>query len=83
MINIPDNKLYHSYLEYARVAGIGIDSNYYPAKMFSFIRDNNIQEIGERPFNTFECGGYFLWNFPGKKNFFDSRDLNDFIMNEY
>lgn len=83
MINIPDNKLYHSYLEYARFAGIGIDSNYYPAKMFSFIRDNNIHEIGERPFNTFECGGYFTWNFPGKKNFFDSRDLNDFIMNEY
>jgi len=83
IVNIPNNKLYHSYLVYARFAGIGIDSNFYPAAMFNFIRENNIQNIGERPFNTFECGGFFLWNFPGKKDFFDSRDLNDSIMNEY
>jgi hypothetical protein len=83
IVNIPNNKLYHSYLEYARFAGIGLDSNYYPVAMFNFIRENNIQDIGERPFNTFECGGFFLWNFQGKKDFFDSRDLNDSIMNEY
>jgi hypothetical protein len=65
---------------YARFAGIGLDSNYYPVAMFNFIKDNNIQDIGERPFNTFECGGFFLWNFPGKKDFFDSRDLNDSIL---
>jgi hypothetical protein len=83
IVTIPGNTLYNKYLVYARFFGIGIDKNYYPESMFNFIRDNNIQNIGERPFNTFECGGYFLWNFPGKKNFFDSRDLNDFIMNEY
>lgn len=83
IVLIPENTLYHKYLVYARFFGIGIDKNYYPESMFSFIKENKIQNIGERPFNTFECGGYFLWNFPGKKNFFDSRDLNDFIMNEY
>jgi hypothetical protein len=83
IVNIPNNKLYHSYMVYARFAGIGLDSNYYPVAMFNFIKDNNIQDIGERPFNTFECGGFFLWNFPGKKDFFDSRDLNDSIMDKY
>jgi hypothetical protein len=81
--NIPSDKLYHSYLKYARFSGIGLDSNYYPVKMFDFIKENNIQNTGDRPFNTFECGGYFLWSFPGKQNFFDGRDLNNFIMNEY
>lgn len=80
---IPDNRLYLKYLKYARFAGIGVDENYYPVKMFDFIRQNKINEIGNRPFNTFECGGYFIWNFPEQKDFFDSRDLNNYIMNEY
>ncbi|RPI14562.1 MAG: hypothetical protein EHM58_16215 [Ignavibacteriae bacterium] len=83
IISIPGNVLYHKYLTYSRFTGTGIDTEYYPEKMFNFIKENNIHNTGERPFNTFECGGYFLWNFPGKKDFFDSRDLNDFIMNEY
>lgn len=81
--NIPGNKLYYSYLKYTRFSGVGLDSNYYPVKMFNFIRENNISEIGEKPFNTFECGGYYIWEFPGKKNFIDSRNLNDSIMNDY
>jgi len=81
--SIPGNVLYHKYLTYARWVGVGIDENYYPVKMFDFIKENKINEIGKKPFNTFECGGFFTWNFPGQKNFFDSRDLNDFIMNEY
>jgi len=81
--SIPGNSLYHKQLKYTRFFGTGIDENYYPVKMFDFIKENNISGIGEKPFNTFEIGGYFLWNFPGKQDFFDSRDFNDFIMNEY
>jgi hypothetical protein len=81
--SVPNNRLYHHYLTYARFAGTGLDENYYPVKMFDFIRENKINEIGNKPFNTFECGGFFIWNFPNQKDFFDSRDLNDFIMNEY
>lgn len=83
LINVPNNRLYHKTLTYARFAGIGLDENYYPVKMFDFIKENKIDELGAKPFNTFECGGFFIWNFPGKKDFFDSRDLNNFIMNEY
>ena len=81
--SIPDNSLYHKQLKYTRFFGTGIDENYYPVKMFDFINENKIASLGQKPFNTFEIGGFFLWNFPGKQNFFDSRDLNDFIMNEY
>jgi hypothetical protein len=70
---IPNDTLYHSYLQYARFFGFGIDKSYYPEAMFQFIKDNKIDQLGERP----------LWNFPGKTDFFDSRDLNDNIMNDY
>lgn len=83
IITIPNDKLYLSYLKYARFFGFGIDKAYYPEAMFRFIKEKKIDELTERPFNTFECGGYYVWNFPGKLNFFDSRDLNDYIMNEY
>lgn len=59
--------------------GLGIYEPTFPVKMFKFMKENNIAEIGERPFNTLEYGGYFLHNFPGRKNFIDSRNLNDTI----
>lgn len=59
--------------------GLGIYEPTFPVKMFKFMKENKIAEIGERPFNTLEYGGYFLHNFPGRKNFIDSRNLNDTI----
>ncbi len=59
--------------------GMGIYEPTFPVKMFKFMKDNNIAEIGERPFNTLEYGGFFLHNFIGRKNFIDSRNLNDTI----
>ena len=80
--NIPNNKIY-SWLSYSRKFGIGIDNNNFPVRMYNFLRTNGITETGERPFNTYETGGYFIWNFPDKKNFIGSRGLNDDIWNQY
>ncbi|MGH2574996.1 MAG: hypothetical protein ACRDFC_04770 [Ignavibacteria bacterium] len=79
---IPDNRLYE-FLNYRRVSGFGIDDYYYPANLFNFIEENEIQEIGERPFNSYECGGYFIWSFKDRKNFIDSRYLNDSLFNDF
>jgi len=59
--------------------GIGLYDETFPVKAFDFIKKTGISEIGERPFQTFDYGGYYLHNFPGKKNFIDSRNLNDSI----
>jgi len=83
IINLPNNKLYLEHLEYYRISGFGINSDFIPTQMFDFMKQNNIQEIGERPLNHFGTGGFLIWNFPGKKNFIDSRNLNDSIFNEY
>lgn len=83
IFNIPNNKLYLDYLQYYRISGFGINSDFIPTQMFDFMKANNIPEIGERPFNHFGSGGFFVWNFPGRKNFIDSRNLNDEIFNEY
>ena len=47
------------------------------------MKENKITEIGSRPFNTYETGGYFVWNFPGKKNFIGSRSIDDNVWNDY
>jgi len=82
IINIPDNKLY-TFFKYPRVYGSGIETKFFPAQMFDFIKKNDISNIGDKPFNTYECGGFFTWNFPGKLNFIDSRAVNENILNEY
>lgn len=64
------------------VFGIGIYEETFPVKMYDFIKKNQIHQIGNRPFQTLEYGGYFLWNFD-KKNFIDSRNLNDSIYYEF
>jgi hypothetical protein len=83
IISLPDDKLYHSYLKYPRFVGTGIDSTFFPVRLFDFMKENKIAEIGEKPFNSYECGGFFTWNFPGKLEFIDSRAVNEFIMNDY
>ena len=59
--------------------GTGLYEETFPVKIFDFMKQTGITETGERPFQTFEYGGYFLYNFPGKKHFIDSRNLNDSI----
>lgn len=81
--NIPNDKLYLEMLQYYRVSGFGINSDFIPTQMFDFMKENKITEIGEKPFNHFGTGGYLVWSFPNAKNFIDSRNLNDNIFNEY
>jgi hypothetical protein len=83
IITIPGDKLYHQYLKYPRFEGTGIDTTFFPSGMFNFMKENNIVNIGEKPFNSYEIGGYFMWNFSGKLEFIDSRAVNEGIMNEY
>ncbi len=83
VFNIPNDKFYLGFLEYYRVSGFGINSDFIPTQMFDFMKENKITEIGEKPFNHFGTGGYLVWNFPNTKNFIDSRNLNDNIFNEY
>jgi len=81
--NIPNDKLYLEYMQYYRISGFGINSDFIPTQMFDFMKENKIAEIGERPLNHFGTGGFLIWNFPHAKNFIDSRNLNDNIFNEY
>lgn len=83
IINLPNDKLYLETLKYYRISGFGINGDFIPVQMFDFIKQHGIAEKGEKPFNHFGTGGYLVWNFPGEKNFIDSRNLNDEIFNEY
>lgn len=82
IFNIPNNELYAK-LEYYRVSGFGINSDFIPTQMFDFIKENKIAETGEKPYNHFGVGGFLVWNHPQSKNFIDSRNLNDSIFDEY
>jgi len=81
--SIPNDKLYLEYMQYYRLYGFGINSDFIPTQMFDFMKENKITEIGEKPLNHFGTGGYLVWSFPNAKNFIDSRNLNDNIFNEY
>lgn len=76
---IPSNKIYDT-LKYYRVSGWGINDEFIPVQLFDFIKATN---IAGTPFNQFGTGGYMVWNFPGQKNFIDSRNLNDRLFYEY
>lgn len=78
IVLIPNGKLF-KVLGFAKIFGIGIYEETFPVKVFDFIKEHNIQQIGERPYNNLDYGGFFIWNFWGKKNFIDSRNLNDSI----
>jgi len=82
-INIPDRSLYKDVFHYPKSFGVGMDTSFFPTRMVDFMNQNKITELSSKPFNSYEFGGYFLWNFPGKQNFIDSRGVNDFIMSEY
>lgn len=73
----------HKALGFPKAFGAGIYEGTFPVRMYDFMRENKITEAGHRPFQTFEYGGYFIWNFPESKNFIDSRNLNDSIWNEF
>jgi len=78
IFNIYNNTIYKEYLgNYFRETGFGVNEKYFPEKMFDFIKKENIDNIGSHPFNNLKIGGYFVWSFPGSKNFIDSRNLND------
>ncbi|MCX7832985.1 MAG: hypothetical protein N2490_02095 [Ignavibacteria bacterium] len=83
IVPISNNKFYLEFLRYYRVSGIGINEEFIPVQMFDFMKKNNVPQIGERIFNHFGTGGFFVWNFPDKKNFIDSRNLNDEIFDKY
>lgn len=76
---IPNANIYQT-LQYYRIPGWGINEEFIPVHLFDFMKQNNISGT---PYNHFGTGGYLVWNFPGEKNFIDSRNLNDEIFNEY
>jgi hypothetical protein len=79
-----DNTLYKDYLgNYFRETGFGVNEKFFPKSMFDFIKKENIDKIGTKPFNSLKIGGYFIWEFPESKNFIDSRNLNDRIYSLY
>jgi hypothetical protein len=80
IFTIPSDALFRT-LGFAKTFGTGIYEETFPVKVFDFMKTNNVAELGSKPFQTLDNGGYFLWNFPGKKNFIDSRNLNDSIWN--
>ena len=76
---LPSNKIYTD-IQYYRIFGWGINGDFIPVQLFDFMKQNNISGT---PYNHFGTGGYLVWNFPGQKNYIDSRNLNDDIFNEY
>jgi len=60
-----------------RETGFGINERFFPVKMFDFIRRVGVEQIGSKPFNSLNIGGYFVWNFPDRKNFIDSRNVSE------
>jgi len=79
-INAYTNKLYKDYFgNYFRETGIGINDKFFPVQMFDFIKRENINVIGDKPFNNLKIGGYLIWEFQNSKNFIDSRDLSDSV----
>jgi hypothetical protein len=83
IVNIPNDFLFNGIFRYYRRWGVGIDREFFSQPMFDFAKSIKLNEIGERPFNNYTCGGLFLWNFPGSKNFIDSRYVNDQVYSEY
>lgn len=83
IIRIPSDSFYLDDLKYYRVAGFGINDEFIPEQLFDFMEEQAVPSKGERILNHFGTGGYFVWRFPGEKNFIDSRNLNDEIFELY
>jgi hypothetical protein len=82
-ISVNSNDLYMKTLKYYRVTGFGINSDFIPTQMFDFMKETKVTELSDKILNHFGTGGFFVWNFPEKKNFIDSRNLNDDIFFKY
>lgn len=78
IVSTPNNGIFR-FIGFNSAFGTGIYEPTFPVKMYNFVRDNKINEIGKHPYQLIDNGGYFLWNFPGSKDFIDSRNLNDSI----
>lgn len=78
ILNIPSGGTY-KFIGMNSVFGQGIYEETFPVKMYNFAKSERINEIGKKPFQAFDNGGYFMWSFYGSKNFVDSRNLNDSI----
>ena len=79
VLRLPGNELYLENLKYYRISGFGINKDFIPVDLFNFMKEHDIPAKGGNVFNHFGTGGYLVWNFPGEKNFIDSRNLNDEI----
>lgn len=83
-INTFNNNIYKEQLgNKFRETGTGINEEFYPVQLTEFMKKEKITELGSNPFNNLRMGGFYIWNFPGQRNFIDSRNLNNEIMNEY
>jgi hypothetical protein len=82
IILTPGNNLY-KLIKYDRVFGTEVDNSSFPVKAAQFLKENNINLQGYRVFNSFDTGGFLIWEFNGAKNFIDSRNLNDDIYFTY
>lgn len=84
IVKASDDSLYKDYLNnHFRETGLAVNDRYFPKAMFDFIKKENIDKIGSKPFNNLKIGGYFIWNFPESKNFIDSRNLSDKVYAVY
>jgi len=84
IINSYNGNFYKEYLgNYFRETGFGVNEKFFPKSMFDFIKAEEIDKIGKRPFNNLKLGAYFIWEFPESKNFIDSRDLYDDLYTNY
>jgi len=82
IVMLPGSNFYEL-IKYDRTTGFGVSQNDYPTGAVNFIRLNYIAQTGNKPFNTYNCGGYLIWEITGTKNFIDSRGLNDDIYYNY
>ncbi|MDD5362247.1 MAG: hypothetical protein PHN88_08950 [Ignavibacteria bacterium] len=82
--SILNNNIYSNFLDTSfRETGFGINEKNYPSGAMDFLRKENIPNMSGKVFNNLSTGGYFIWSFPGKMNYIDSRNLSDSIYFNY
>jgi hypothetical protein len=82
--SILNNSIYSNFLDTSfRETGFGINEKNYPSGAMNFLRKENIPNMSGKVFNNLSTGGYFIWSFPGKMNYIDSRNLSDSIYFNY
>ncbi len=76
---VPDDAAFAG-LRFNRRFGLGVDDTRFSRGVVEFLRAHDVRG---RPFNQFEFGGRLLWEFPGQKDFIDSRNVDDAGVAEY